>query len=75
VEDPFAKGKKEKELITAIALEDEGIADVSDDIDDLRKHENVKVRYERALVAYIRELTTHTFLRAIYLTRRHQAQI
>jgi hypothetical protein len=51
-EDPFAKGKKEKELITAIALEDEGISDVPDDVDDLRKHENVKVQYERAL-AYI----------------------
>ena len=75
-ENPFAKGDKEKELITAIALEDQGIADVPEqsDADDLRKHENVKVQYERAL-AYIRELTNHTFLRAIYLTSSHQAQI
>ncbi len=73
-EDPFAIGKKEKELITAIALEDEGIADVPEDADDLRKHENVKVQYERTL-AYIRELIDHTFLRAIYRTSSHQAQI
>jgi hypothetical protein len=30
-ENPFAKGKKEKELITAIALEDEGISDVPEE--------------------------------------------
>jgi hypothetical protein len=43
-ENPFAKGDKEKELITAIVLEDQGIADVLEesDADDLRKHENVK---------------------------------
>ena len=72
-ENPFAKGDKEKELIIAIALEDQGISDVPEesDADDLRKHENVKVQYERAL-AYIRELTNHTFLRAIYLTSSHQ---
>jgi hypothetical protein len=38
-ENPFAKGYKEKELITAIALEDEGISDFPDKVDDLRKHE------------------------------------
>jgi hypothetical protein len=45
-ENPFAKGDKEKELITAIALEDEGISDVPEEsnADDLRKHENVKVQ-------------------------------
>ena len=48
-DNPFAKGLKEDELITEIALEDE--------VDDLRKHENVKVQYQKAL-AYIRELTT-----------------
>ncbi len=70
-ENPFAKGDKEKELITAIALEDEGISDVPEesDADDLRKHENVKVQYERAL-AYIRELTNHTFLRSERSTSR-----
>ena len=62
---PFAKGPDEKKLIVQIALEDEGIADVpDDDADKLRKHENVKVQYERAL-AYIRELTNHIFLRAL----------
>ncbi len=30
-ENPFAKGDKEKELITAIALEDQGIADVPEE--------------------------------------------
>ncbi len=48
----FAKGKKETELITAIALEDGGISVVPDDV-------KVQYQYERAL-AYIRELTNHT---------------
>ncbi len=65
---------KEDELITKIALEDEGISDVPDEADDLRKHENVKVQYQKAL-AYIRELTNHTFLRAVYHMSSHQAQI
>ena len=73
-DNPFAKGLKEDELITEIALEDEGISDVPDEADDLRKHENVKVQYQKAL-AYIRELTNHTFLRAVYHTSSHQAQI
>ena len=75
-DNPFAKGDDEDTLITEIALEDEGISDVPDEAeaDDLRKHENVKVQYTRAL-AYIRELTNHTFLRAIYHTSSHQAQI
>ena len=73
-DNPFAKGLKEDELITEIALEDAGISDVPDDVDDLRKHENVKVQYQKAL-AYIRELTNHTFLRAVYHTSSHQAQI
>jgi hypothetical protein len=73
-DNPFAKGLKEDELITKIALEDEGISDVPEEADDLRKHENVKVQYQKAL-AYIRELTNHTFLRAVYHTSSHQAQI
>ena len=73
-DNPFAKGLKEDELITEIALEDAGISDVPDEADDLRKHENVKVQYQKAL-AYIRELTNHTFLRAVYHTSSHQAQI
>jgi len=73
-DNPFAKGAEEKNLIEQIALEDEGIADVPDEAEKLRKHENVKVQYERAL-AYIRELTNHTFLRAVYLTSSHQAQL
>ena len=73
-DNPFAKGLKEDELITEIALEDAGISDVPEDVDDLRKHENVKVQYQKAL-AYIRELTNHTFLRAVYHTSSHQAQI
>ncbi len=75
-DNPFAKGDDEDILITKIALEDEGISDVPNEAeaDDLRKHENVKVQYTRAL-AYIRELTNHTFLRAIYHTSSHQAQI
>jgi hypothetical protein len=52
----------------------EGISDVLEEADDLRKHENVKVQYQKAL-AYIRELTNHTFLRVVYLTSSHQAQI
>ena len=73
-DNPFAKGLKEDELITEIALEDEGISDVPEEADDLRKHENVKVQYQKAL-SYIRELTNHTFLRAVYHTSSHQAQI
>ena len=73
-DNPFSKGLKEDELITEIALEDEGISDVPDEADDLRKHENVKVQYQKAL-SYIRELTNHTFLRAVYHTSSHQAQI
>jgi hypothetical protein len=37
-DNPFAKGLKEDELITEIALEDEGISDVPEEADDLRKH-------------------------------------
>jgi hypothetical protein len=37
---------KDLKLITAIALEEEGIADVATDDDNLRKHENVKIQYE-----------------------------
>ena len=48
-DNPFAKGAEEKKLIEQIALEDEGIADVPDEAEKLRKHENVKVQYERAL--------------------------
>ncbi len=73
-DNPFAKGLKEDELITEIAREDEGISDVPEEADDLRKHENVKVQYQKAL-AYIRELTNHTFLRAVYHMSSHQAQI
>ena len=73
-DNPFEKGLKEDDLITEIALEDEGISDVPEDAEDLRKHENVKVQYKKAL-AYIRELTNHTFLRAVYHTSTHQAQI
>ena len=73
-DNPFAKGLKEDKLVTEIALEDEGISDVPDEADDLRRHENVKVQYQKAL-AYIRELTNHTFLRAVYHTSSHQAQI
>ena len=65
-DNPFAKGLKEDELITEIALEDAGISDVPDEADDLRKHENVKVQYQKAL-SYIRELTDHTLLRAVYI--------
>ena len=73
-DNPFAKGLKEDDLITEIALEDEGISDIPDEADALRKHENVKVQYQKAL-AYIRELTNHTFLRAVYHMSSHQAQI
>ncbi len=45
-DNPFAKGLKEDDLITEIALEDEGISDVPDEVDELRKHENVKVQYQ-----------------------------
>ena len=51
-EEQSPKGDDEDDLITEIALEDEGISDVPDDADDLRKHENVKVQYIKAL-AYI----------------------
>ncbi len=73
-DNPFAKGLKEDDLITETALEDEGISDEPDEANALRKHENVKVQYQKAL-AYIRELTNHTFLRAVYHTSSHQAQI
>jgi hypothetical protein len=73
-DNPFAKGLKEDELITEIALEDAGISGVPEEAEDLRKHENVKVQYQKAL-SYIRELTNHTFLRAVYHTSSHQAQI
>ena len=63
-DNPFAKGLKEDELITEIALEDEGISDVPDEADELRKHENVKVQYQKAL-AYIRELTNHVLTSGI----------
>jgi hypothetical protein len=72
-DNPFAKGANEKDLIVQITLEDEGIADVPDDAEIPRKHDNVKFQYERAL-AYIRELTNHTFLRAVYLTSSRQVQ-
>jgi hypothetical protein len=50
-DNPFANGLKEDELITEIALEDEGISDVPEEADDLRKHENVKVQYQKALAS------------------------
>jgi hypothetical protein len=48
-DNPFAKGAEAKRLMVQIALEDEGIADVPDDAEKLRKHDNIKVQYERAL--------------------------
>ena len=62
-DNPFAKGDNEDDLITEIALEDEGISDVPDeaDADDLRKHENVKVQYIRASHTFASSLTIRSY--------------
>jgi hypothetical protein len=65
-DDPWVPGENEANEIKNIILEDMGLQLIPRGQDEKRKYENTMI--------FIRELSNHTFLRAIYYTSTRQAQ-